>query len=70
MTDNDTPYYKSVFVPTSEEIYYLSNHFLKYIKYEIPINKNYKPWEKTEHKRKKTFYKLFAFFACPVILEF
>ncbi len=55
ITDLATPYYQATFVPRPHEIFYISNHFLKYVKYETPINKNYTPWEKTEHKRKRLF---------------
>ena len=32
-----------------------SNHFLSYKKYVLKQNRDYSPWEKTEHTRKKTF---------------
>ena len=33
----------------------LSNHYLSYKKYVIKQNRDYTPWEKTPHTRKKTF---------------
>ena len=42
-------------VPTSEQLLEVSEHFLKVKKYITGANKDYKPIEKTEHTRKKTF---------------
>ena len=42
-------------VPTSEQLLEVSEQFLKVKKYITGANKDYKPIEKTEHTRKKTF---------------
>ena len=41
--------------PTSEQLHEVSEHFLKVKEYKRGANKDYKPIEKTEHTRKKTF---------------
>ncbi len=41
--------------PTSEQLSEVSEHFLKVKEYKKGANKDYKPIEKTEHTRKKTF---------------
>ena len=33
-----------------------SDHYLKFMDFKMPTNKNYMPWEKTEHTRKKTLF--------------
>ena len=44
---------------TSKIIVNTSDHYLKFKDFKLPTNKNYVPWEKTEHSRKKTqFYHL------------
>jgi hypothetical protein len=42
--------------PTENTLVQTSEHYLKYIDFQYPRNKNYIPWEKTEHKRKKTVF--------------
>jgi uncharacterized membrane protein YgcG len=41
--------------PTGTDINNTSNHFLTFEKYTLRKQSDYKPWEKTEHNRKKTF---------------
>ena len=42
-------------LPTGDEIKNTSDHYLSFKKYSLRKTSDYKPWQKTEHNRKKTF---------------
>ena len=46
---------------TSKIIVNTSDHYLKFKDFKLPTNKNYVPWEKTEHSRKKTQFLPFSY---------
>ena len=47
-------YFKSEI--TEQSLVKTSDHYLKFRDFKMPANKNYMPWEKTEHTRKKTVF--------------
>ena len=41
---------------TEKSLVQTSEHYLKFRDFKMPTNKNYIPWEKTQHTRKKTVF--------------
>ena len=41
---------------TEKSLVKTSDHYLKFRDFKMPANRNYIPWENTEHKRKKTVF--------------
>ncbi len=47
--------------PTENTIIQTSEHNLKFMNFQYPRNIKYIPWEKIEHKRKKTVFLPFSY---------
>ena len=50
--DNQVDYFFKSEI-TEKSLEQTSNHYLKFRDFKMPTNKNYIPWEKTQHTRKK-----------------
>ena len=55
ISDKQVDYYFKSEI-TEKSLEKTSNHYLNFIDFKMPANKNYMPWEKTEHTRKKTVF--------------
>ena len=59
--DDRTVKYLTKKEPTDVVLQKSSAHYLKFKDFKFPTDKNYVPWEKTEHSRKKTLYLPFEY---------
>ena len=59
--DNNNVNYLIKYDITDKIIVNTSDHYLKFKDFKLPTNKNYVPWEKTEHSRKKTQFLPFSY---------
>ena len=55
ISDKQVDYYFKSEI-TEKSLEKTSNHYLNFRDFKMPANKNYMPWEKTEHTRKKTVF--------------
>ena len=55
ISDNNVDYFFKSEI-TEKSLEQTSNHYLNFRDFKMPANKNYMPWEKTEHTRKKTVF--------------
>jgi len=55
ISDNNVDYFFKSEI-TEKSLEKTSDHYLKFRDFKMPVNKNYIPWEKTQHTRKKTVF--------------
>jgi len=55
ISDNKVDYFFKSEI-TEKSLEKTSDHYLKFRDFKMPANKNYIPWEKTQHTRKKTVF--------------